>query len=294
MQNNLIEGIELVRKGKVREVYNLGEHLLINASDRISAFDVIMNEPVIDKGKILSQISAFWFVKTQNIIKNHFITNIIDDYPEELKKYRELIENRSMIVKKCKPMAVEFVVRGYLAGSGWKEYQQSKSICGNPIEAGLVEFSKLREPIFTPSTKEDSGHDINISFNQAADILGLETANYLKDISISLYKFGAEYLEERGIILADTKFEFGIDENNEIILIDEALTPDSSRFWLKSDYQPGKKQNQFDKQTLRDYLETLSWDKTPPPPIVPDEILSKIKDRYLEAFRMITGKEWDN
>ena len=287
MKNEILDGLKLLRKGKVREVYDLGENLLISASDRISAFDVIMNEPVPDKGRLLSEISIFWFDITKNIIDNHFITNDVNEYPEVAKKHSDYLEGRSMIVKKCEPLAVEFVVRGYVAGSGWKEYQENQEICGNKLPAGLLEYSKIDKPIFTPATKEDTGHDININYERAAEILGEETASYLRDISIKLYEFGRDYLEKRGIILADTKFEFGRDENGKLILIDEALTPDSSRFWLKEFYAPGKKQEQFDKQVLRDYLETLDWDKTPPAPTLPTEILEKIKAKYLEAVRLI-------
>jgi phosphoribosylaminoimidazole-succinocarboxamide synthase len=287
MNSDILDGLNLLRKGKVREVYDMGDTLLISASDRISAFDVIMNERVPDKGSLLSEISVFWFNKTKEIIDNHFITNDVNEYPEEAKKHGEYLKGRSMIVKKCEPLPVEFVVRGYVAGSGWKEYQQNQEICGNKLPAGLVEYSKIEKPIFTPATKEDTGHDINIDYSRAAEILGEETASYLRDISIKLYEFGRDYLEARGIILADTKFEFGRDENGNLILIDEALTPDSSRFWLKDNYAPGKKQEQFDKQVLRDYLETLDWDKTPPAPTLPEEILEKIKGKYLEAVRLI-------
>ncbi len=287
MNNDILDGLKLLRKGKVREVYDLGETLLISASDRISAFDVIMNEKVPDKGRLLSEISVFWFDRTKEIIDNHFITNNVSDYPEEVKKYSEYLKGRSMLVKKCEPLPVEFVVRGYVAGSGWKEYQNNQEICGNKLPAGLLEYSKIEQPIFTPATKEDTGHDINITYEKSAEILGEETAAYLRDISIKLYEFGRDYLEKRGIILADTKFEFGRDKDGKLILIDEALTPDSSRFWLKENYAPGKKQEQFDKQVLRDYLETLDWDKTPPAPTLPDEILQKIKSKYLEAVRLI-------
>ncbi len=288
MKNNQeLSDLKLLRSGKVREVYEVEDKLLIVASDRISAFDVIMNESVPDKGKILSRISVLWFEKTKAIIGNHFISNKVEEYPENCKKYADYLDGRSMIVKKCSPLPIEFVVRGYIAGSAWKEYQKSNTINGIPIKLGLLECAKLDEPIFTPSTKEESGHDINIDFEKCAEILGINMAKKLQKIAIELYKFGAEYLEKRGIILADTKFEFGIDESGEVILIDEALTPDSSRFWLKADYKTGQSQNQFDKQVLRDYLETLDWDKTPPPPVLPETILSKVLSTYNEAYRMI-------
>ena len=287
MNYKVLDGLNLLRQGKVREVYDLGETLLIVASDRISAFDVIMNEVVADKGRLLSEISVFWFDKTKDIIDNHFITNDIYQYPDAAKKHAEYLKGRSMIVKKCKPLAVEFVVRGYVAGSGWKEYQENQMICGNKLPAGLQEFSRLESPIFTPATKEDSGHDINITPEEAAEILGKETEEYLRNISIKLYELGRDYLDKRGIILADTKFEFGIDGNGKLILIDEALTPDSSRFWMKEGYAPGKKQAQYDKQVLRDYLETLDWDKTPPPPTLPAEILEKVRAKYIEVVEKI-------
>ncbi|MEI6090713.1 MAG: phosphoribosylaminoimidazolesuccinocarboxamide synthase [bacterium] len=285
--NQELSDLKLLRSGKVREVYEVDDKLLIVASDRISAFDVIMNEPVPDKGKILSKISILWFKKTKEIIDNHFISNDIAKYPEACKKYADYLDGRSMLVKKCSPLPIEFVVRGYIAGSAWKEYQKSNTINGIPIKAGLLECAKLDEPIFTPSTKEESGHDINIDFEKCTEILGKGLAKNLQKTAIDLYKFGAEYLDKRGIILADTKFEFGIDESGEVILIDEALTPDSSRFWLKADYKAGQSQNQFDKQVLRDYLETLDWDKTPPPPVLPEAIITKVLATYNSAYRMI-------
>lgn len=277
------------RRGKVRDIYKFENELLIISTDRISAFDVVMEEPVPGKGKLLSSLSAFWFDKTKNIIPNHFITNNIDEYPLELHKYRDQLEGRSMLVRKCKPLPVEFIVRGYLAGSAWKEYQKSQSICQIPLPEGLIEFSKLPEPIFTPSTKAELGHDENINFEKTAELIGEDLAIYLRDKSIELYKFGAHYLEQKGIILADTKFEFGKTDNGEIILIDEALTPDSSRLWLKGHYEPGKPQIQFDKQILRDYLETLEWDKQPPPPKIPKEIINQIAEVYRDIYTRIVG-----
>ncbi len=281
------ENLNLKHRGKVRDIYDLGEYLLFVASDRISAFDVIMNEPVNGKGAILSGISKFWFGKTQDIIANHFVTDDVNEYPDECKPYASALEGRSMLVKKCKPLAVEFIVRGYVAGSGWKEYKKSETICGIPLPGGLQEFEQLPEPLFTPSTKADVGHDENINFEQAAEILGQETAEKLRDVALDLYKFGRDYMNEHGIILADTKFEFGELENGDIILIDEALTPDSSRFWLKETYAPGKPQVQFDKQVLRDYLETLDWDKNPPSPALPDKVINDIITSYKEAYNRI-------
>ena len=284
-----LPGVLEPRRGKVRDIYEMDKYILIVATDRISAFDVIMNEPIPEKGKILSQISISWFNRTKHIIRNHFISNIVADYPTEFQKYKEQLEGRSMLVKKCKPLPIECIVRGYVAGSGWKEYKVSKSICGIPLPEGLLEYSRLPEPIFTPSTKAEVGHDENISPEQAAKMIGKELADKIADVSIKLYKFGADFLEKNNIILADTKFEFGTDEEGELYLIDEALTPDSSRFWLKEEYAPGKPQINFDKQVLRDYLESLDWNKQPPPPKLPQEIIERTLEKYKEAFRRIVG-----
>jgi phosphoribosylaminoimidazole-succinocarboxamide synthase len=285
--------LTLLKSGKVREVFDLGDNLLFVVSDRISAFDVIMTQPVPDKGKILNSISAFWFKNTKHIIDNHFITDDIDKYPEQLKKYENLISRRSMIVKKAEVFSVECVVRGYLAGSGWKEYKQSRTVCGILLPEGLLEYSRLPEPIFTPATKAETGHDENIDFETMAAIIGFDNAVLLRDISIKLYKEASEYMETRGIILADTKFEFGIDETGAVILIDEALTPDSSRFWLKEFYAPGVAQINFDKQILRDWLETLDWNKQPPPPDLPDEVINQTLEKYKEAYKKITESDWN-
>ena len=279
--------LKLVRRGKVRDIYDLGEYVLFVAADRISAFDVIMKDPIPGKGALLSQISAFWFKTTNHIIANHFITNNVSDYPPECMEYHEDLENRSMLVKKCKVLPVECIVRGYVAGSGWKEYKSKGTITGIPLPTGLVEFDRLPEPIFTPSTKEDEGHDINIPFSQAEEILGKEIAAKVKEASIALYKFAAEYLEKNNLILADTKFEFGLTETGDVMLIDEALTPDSSRFWLKETYAPGKEQTNFDKQVLRDYLESINWNKQPPPPDLSSEVIHKTIDKYQEAYLRI-------
>lgn len=285
------EDIKLARRGKVRDVYDLGDSLLIIASDRISAFDVIMDDSVPAKGKILSQISLYWFEQTKSIIDNHLISVQVDEYPDVCHKYRAQLEGRSMLVKKCRPLPVEFIARGYVAGSGWKEYQKFGTICGVPCPEGLQEFEKLPEPIFTPSAKADVGHDENISFEKTIEILGKDTAEYLKNITINLYKFAADLLEKNGIILADTKFEFG-EIDGKLILIDEALTPDSSRFWLKKDYAPAKEQTNFDKQILRDYLETLDWNKQAPPPKLPIEIIEGTLSKYKQAFKLVTGKDF--
>lgn len=287
-----LKGVKLLRRGKVRDVYDLGSELLIIATDRISAFDVIMSQPVPNKGKILSQISKFWFDKTAHIIPNHLISTNPDDYPDILLFHRNILKSRSMLVRKAVPFPIECVVRGYLAGSGWKEYQQNKTVCGIDLPDGLEQFGKLPVEIFTPATKAEHGHDENISFEQTVEIIGCDDAEFLRDISLKLYNFAHDYLLERGIILADTKFEFGRTDQGEIILIDEALTPDSSRFWLKESWEPGKEQYNFDKQILRDYLETIAWDKTPPPPELPKEILYFTLEKYIKAFELITGKDW--
>lgn len=274
------KNLKLINVGKVREVYEVEDKILFVTSDRISAFDVIMDQPIPNKGAILSAISAFWFEKTKHIVKNHFITNEVAKYPQACQEYASELEGRSMLVKKCKPLPIECIVRGYVAGSGWKDYKKTGKICGIEIPSGLQEFEKLPEAIFTPSTKASEGHDENISFEQAAGIIGKEKAEKIKEYSLALYKFAAEYLLSKGLVLADTKFEFGEDENGEIILIDEALTPDSSRFWLLEDYAPGKPQMNFDKQVLRDYLESIDWNKMPPPPVLPDEIINKTSEKY--------------
>jgi phosphoribosylaminoimidazole-succinocarboxamide synthase len=280
-------GIKEFRRGKVRDVYEIGDKLLVVATDRVSAFDVVMDSPIPEKGRVLSQISAFWFEKTKHIVNNHFITNKVADYPAELQPFAEELEGRSMLVKKCKMIPLECIVRGYIAGSGWKEYKRSQTVCSIPLPAGLLEHSKLPEPIFTPSTKAEEGHDENISPEQAAKIIGEELAAAVAEASLKLYYYAAEYLESVGLILCDTKFEFGLDENNVLTLIDEALTPDSSRFWLKSEYAPGRPLVNFDKQALRDYLESINWNKMPPPPPLPDEIINKTTEKYLDAWRKI-------
>lgn len=281
--------LKLFRRGKVRDVYDLGQYLLIVASDRISAFDVIMNEPVAGKGAILTKLSTFWFSQTKDIVENHIISTNVDDYPAEVQQYRSQLEGRSMLTVKTNPLPIECVVRGYLAGSGWKEYQQSQTVCGITLPGGLVESSQLPEPIFTPATKAEEGHDENISFEQAVEIVGIETATKVRELSIALYSFARNYAATRGIILADTKFEFGIKDNGSIILIDEALTPDSSRYWLASEYQPGKPQMNFDKQVLRDWLETQTWNKQPPPPTLPDDIISKTLEKYSTCLTLLTA-----
>jgi len=279
-----IPGLRKLRSGKVREIFDLGDRLLFLATDRISAFDVIMPTGIPLKGCVLSSISKFWFEKTAHIVRNHVLTMDFGEFPPQL-------EGRAMIVTKCEPLAVECIVRGYLAGSGWKEYKQSQSVCGVKLPAGLLESSELPEPIFTPSTKAQSGHDINISYEQSAKILGRPMAERVRDASLAIYKWARAFARERGIIIADTKFEFGKLPDGEVILIDEVLTPDSSRFWPADEYEPGRGQSSFDKQFVRDYLETLNWNKTPPGPALPPEIVAKTSEKYLEAYRRITGQE---
>ena len=284
-----LEGLRLFKKGKVRDVYDLGDKLLFLATDRISAFDYILPTPIPDKGKILTQISIFWFSFFEGKIKSHYLTGNIDEYPDELKKYSKELDKRSMIVKKAKVLPIECVVRGYITGSGWKEYQKEGSVCGIKLPEGLIESQKLPEPIFTPATKAEEGHDENISIDKMKSIIGQELSERIMLLSISMYKEAQKYLESKGIILADTKFEFGID-NGELILVDEVLTPDSSRFWPAEEYEPGRSQKSFDKQYVRDYLESIKWDKQPPVPELPEEIVENTRKKYMEAFRIITGR----
>lgn len=281
--------IELFKRGKVRDVYDIEDKLLVVSTDRISCFDVVLPTCIPRKGEVLTQLSLFWFNFTKDIVANHFISAEVSQYPKELHKYGNILKDRSMLVKKAKAIPVECVVRGYLSGSGLKEYRKSRSICGIKLPEGLRESDKLPEPIFTPSTKEDVGHDINVSQDYVESQLGKGVTDKLKDTSIALYKKASQYAESKGIIIADTKFEFGIYEK-KIILIDEVLTPDSSRFWPKDQYKPGGPQPSFDKQFVRDYLETLTWDKTPPGPELPDEIVQKTSQKYLQALTMISGK----
>ncbi|MBI4687252.1 MAG: phosphoribosylaminoimidazolesuccinocarboxamide synthase [Nitrospirae bacterium] len=275
------------RRGKVRDIYDLGDYLLLIATDRVSAFDVVLPNGIPDKGKTLTQISIYWFKQMESIIKNHIVATEVKDFPEVLHKYKEMLEGRSMLVRKAKPMPVECIVRGYLSGSGWKEYKESGIVCGIKLPDGLVESAKLNEPIFTPSTKAEEGHDINISFEEMKNIIGSEMAGKLMNVSLKVYKRARDMAEKKGIIIADTKFEFGI-LNGELILIDEVLTPDSSRFWSLKDYTPGKGQDSYDKQIIRDYLLTLPWDKTPPGPSLPDEIINKAAQRYKEIIDILT------
>jgi phosphoribosylaminoimidazole-succinocarboxamide synthase len=284
-----LPGINKLRSGKVREVFDLGDMLLFVVTDRISAFDVILPDPIPHKGAVLNQLSAFWFSRF-NKIDNHFITADFDQFPKELQPFREQLAGRSMIVRKTKPLAVECVVRGYLAGSGWKEYQKSQSVCGIKLPAGLQLASQLPEPIFTPSTKAEEGHDENIDMKECARILGGERANHVEELSLAIYSRGRDHAEQRGIIVADTKFEFGTVDG-KLFLIDECLTPDSSRFWPADQYVVGKSPPSFDKQFVRDYLETLDWDKTPPGPKLPGDVIARTAAKYVEAFERLTGEK---
>ena len=284
------EDLNLLKRGKVRDIYAIDGQLLILATDRMSAFDVVMDDPIPDKGKVLTKISLFWFERLQSIIDNHIVTSNPAEYPASCQKYTDDLEGRSMLVKMANPLPVECIVRGYLSGSGWTEYQAQGSVCGIPLPNGMVESEKLLEPIFTPSTKAEEGrHDENIPFSRVIDILGEETADLIRTISLKIYAFGRDLAAEKGIIIADTKFEFGSTEDG-MILIDEVLTPDSSRFWPMDSYVPGGPQPSFDKQFLRDYLNGLDWPKKPPPPRLPPDIISKTREKYLEALERLTGQ----
>jgi phosphoribosylaminoimidazole-succinocarboxamide synthase len=285
-----LPGVRKLKSGKVREVFDLGEHLLFVASDRISAFDVVMPNGIPRKGEVLTQISYFWFAQTESFQPNHLVSRANDPLPVPLRPYAEKLAGRSMIVKKAAPLAIECVVRGYLAGSGWKEYRESQSVCGIPLPPGLKESDELPEPLFTPATKAETGHDENISFTEAARIVGTEIAEQARSASMKIYSFARDYARKRGIIIADTKFEFGLLDG-KLILIDEVLTPDSSRFWPADKYQAGRSQPSFDKQFVRDYLETLDWNKQPPGPKLPPNVVEKTTATYLEAYELLTGKQ---
>jgi len=282
-------GLPLLKRGKVRDMYDLGEHLLMVATDRISAFDVVMTEPIPDKGVILTQISLFWFELMKPIVANHVVTGNVDEYPQSCRPYAQALKGRSLLVKKAAPLSIECVARGYISGSGWTSYQASGEICGIKLPAGLTESDRLPEPIFTPATKEELGaHDINIDFEEAKKRIGRELAERVRDLTLAIYRKGAAFAETKGIIIADTKFEFGLVED-QLILIDELLTPDSSRFWPKASYTPGGAQQSYDKQYLRDYLLSTRWNKTPPPPPLPDEVIRGTRQKYLEALRQLSG-----
>ena len=284
------QDIPLVKRGKVRDIYDLGEHLLLVATDRISAFDVILPSGIPGKGRVLTRISVYWFRQMEDIIPNHLEAVDIKDFPDNLQKYADILDGRSMVVKKTKPLPVECVVRGFLAGSGWKEYKETRSVCGITLPEALVESSRLPDPLFTPSTKEEEGHDINISFDEVVKRVGVARAVQLRDTSLNVYTKASALAEKKGIIIADTKFEFGLYDG-ELMIIDEILTPDSSRFWSLNHYVPGKSQDSYDKQIVRDYLLTLDWDKTYPGPPLPGEIIEKTVKRYGEILKIITGED---
>ena len=284
--------LNLLQRGKVRDIYDLGEYLLMVATDRISAFDVIMPDPIPEKGKILTKFSLFWFKVMESIVENHLVSGNVDEFPEICKPYADTLKDRSMLVKKAAPLPVECIVRGYISGSGWNSYLENETVCGIKIPKGLAESDRLLKPLFTPSTKAELGeHDINIDFGKASNIIGREKAEKVRDISLLIYNKGVELAEKKGIIIADTKFEFGIFEE-KIILIDEILTPDSSRLWPKESYKPGGPQKSFDKQYLRDYLSSINWDKQSPGPSLPDEVIKNTRIKYMEALTLIAGDEY--
>lgn len=288
-----LAGLNLLKKGKVRDMYDLGEYLLMVATDRISAFDVIMPDPIPGKGKILTQISLFWFDQMDDLIANHLVARDVKDFPKACHPHAQVLEGRSMLVKKVEVLPIECVVRGYLSGSGWKSYQQSGDVCGIALPAGLQESDRLPEPIFTPSTKEELGkHDINISFDEMAERVGLNLAEQARDLSLAIYRQGVDLAKRKGIIIADTKFEFGLVDN-KLILIDEVLTPDSSRFWPEASYRPGGSQPSFDKQFVRDYLSSIKFNKQPPGPQLPEEVISGTYAKYMEALKLLTGATHD-
>jgi len=285
----VLPGFARVRQGKVRDLYEAGDDLLIVATDRISAFDYVLGSGIPDKGRVLTQLSAFWFARTTSIVANHLRSADVATFPAALAAHREQLRGRAMLVRKTTPLPVECVARGYLSGSGWKDYVATGAVCGIPLPAGLRESDRLPEPIFTPATKADAGHDLNIGEDEAARIVGADLLPRLKSITMALYAVGVAHADQCGIILADTKFEFGLTGDGELLLIDEAMTPDSSRYWPRDSYAPGGPQASFDKQFVRDYLESIRWNKQPPVPSLPDEVVRRTRDKYLEAFERLTG-----
>ena len=291
-----LKGVRVHRRGKVRDMYELGDQLLMVATDRISAYDVVLDSLIPDKGAVLTQLSAFWFTRTGGIVPNHMISTDPAAYPAELQADAAMLAGRSMLVRRTRPVPIECVARGYLAGSGWREYRESGRVCGVELPAGLRESDRLPQPIFTPATKAETGHDINISEAEAGDIIGAELIARLRDLTLELYAHGAAHAEQRGIIVADTKFEFGLAANggrDEIVLIDEALTPDSSRFWPRDRYAPGRGQASFDKQYVRDYLDEIQWNRQPPAPELPPDVVERTRNKYREAYRLLTGTAVD-
>ncbi len=287
-----LKGIKMVAQGKVRDIYQVGEHLLIVATDRLSAFDVVLPDGIPDKGRVLNLLSVFWFDKFSNLVPNQLITARVDEFPAVLLPYQEIIKDRAMLVYQAKPLPVECVVRGYLAGSGWNDYQKTGTVCGIKLPKGLQQAEQLPEPIFTPATKSQTGHDENISFEEMKQLVGDELAQKVRRISIEIYETASEYARQRGIIIADTKFEFGIYDG-KLMLIDEVLTPDSSRFWAEKEYRLGISPPSFDKQFVRDYLNSKGWNRQPPAPHLPPEVIAGTTARYREAYRILTGKELD-
>lgn len=287
-----LSDLPLMRRGKVRDVYSINdEQLLIVATDRISAFDCVLPTPIERKGEVLTALSQFWFDKLGHVVANHLLTSDIEQMPEAVRRHSSILAGRSMLVRKAEVYPVECVVRGYLVGSGWKDYLRTGEVCGHKLPEGLLESAELPEPLFTPSTKAEQGHDENISEAEVREIVGEETTARLRDTSLRLYSEARSYARERGIIIADTKFEFGVDKDGSLVLVDEVLTPDSSRFWPADKYEPGRSQPSFDKQFVRDYLETLDWDKKPPAPAIPTEVAKATTERYLDAYRLLAGKE---
>jgi phosphoribosylaminoimidazole-succinocarboxamide synthase len=286
-----LDGLSLVRRGKVRDVYSAGDDLIMVATDRISAFDYVLGSGIPDKGRVLNQLSAFWFHRTGHIISNHLMSTNVDEYPESARRFAAQLEGRSSLVRRTKPIHVECVARGYISGSGWKDYKATGEVCGVRLPPGLKESDRLPEVLFTPATKAESGHDENISEAAAANVIGADLLARLKTLTLELYAHGVAHAESKGIILADTKFEFGLTDAGELILIDEMMTPDSSRYWPKDTYSPGGPQQSFDKQYVRDYLESIKWNKQPPVPSLPDDVVQNTRAKYLDAFRRLTGRE---
>jgi phosphoribosylaminoimidazole-succinocarboxamide synthase len=286
-----LHDLSLARRGKVRDLYECGDALIIVATDRISAFDYVLGSGIPDKGRVLTQLSAFWFERTRHIVDNHVIETDVQRFPASARVDANVLAGRSMWVRKTQPFPIECVARGYLSGSGWKDYTATGAVCGISLPPGLVESDPLPQPIFTPATKADSGHDLNISEGDAAALVGKDLLNRLKALTLELYAFGASHAQSRGIILADTKFEFGMTDRGELLLIDEVMTPDSSRYWPKDMYRPGGAQPSFDKQFVRDYLEAIRWNKQPPVPSLPDEVVARTREKYLEAYRRLTDRE---
>jgi phosphoribosylaminoimidazole-succinocarboxamide synthase len=292
LQTNL-DGLTLQRRGKVRDVYEIGDDLLIVATDRISAFDYVLGSGIPDKGKVLTQLSDFWFAKVTDLVAHHVLATDVQQFPEAARRHASQLQGRTMLVRKTDPIPIECVARGYLSGSGWKEYQQSGRVCGVELPKGLRESDRLPEPIFTPATKADTGHDVNISEEEAGRLVGADLVARLKQLTLDIYRRGVEHAESKGIIIADTKFEFGVAKagsSADLILIDEVLTPDSSRFWPKDEYEPGHGQPSFDKQFVRDYLEEIKWNKQPPVPELPDEVIARTREKYIDAYRLLTGR----